>query len=54
MGSIIMDDAKIGCSLVGAGSLVTQGKRIPDGVLIMELKIHIGWELTTEEGRNRW
>ena len=36
MGSIIMDDAKIGCEcIVGAGSLVTQGKEFHDGVLIM-------------------
>lgn len=50
MGSIIMDDAKIGCEcIVGAGSLVTQGKEFPDGVLIMGRPAKVIRELTTEE-----
>ena len=50
MGSIIMDDAKIGCEcIVGAGSLVTQGKEFHDGVLIMGRPAKVIRELTAEE-----
>lgn len=50
MGSIIMDDAKIGCEcIVGAGSLVTQGKEFPDGVLIMGRPAKVIRELGPEE-----
>lgn len=45
-----MDAAKIGCEcIVGAGSLVTQGKEFPDGVLIMGRPAKVIRELTTEE-----
>lgn len=50
MGSIIMDDAKIGCEcIVGAGSLITQGKEFPDGVLIMGRPAKVVRELSPEE-----
>ena len=50
MGSIIMDDAKIGCEcIVGAGSLVTQGKEFPDGVLIMGRPAKVIRELSPAE-----
>ena len=36
MGATVMDDVELGeYSFVGAGSLVTPGKKIPPGVLVM-------------------
>jgi len=50
MGSVIMDDAHIGSdSVVGAGSLVTQGKQFPPKTLIMGRPARAVRELTDEE-----
>ncbi len=53
MGTIIMDKAKISQdSLVGAGSLVTQGSEFPPGVLIMGRPAKVVRPLTEEEIQN--
>ena len=53
MGTIIMDQAKISSdSLVGAGSLVTQGAEFPPGVLIMGRPAKVVRNLTPEEIQN--
>ena len=50
MGSVIMDDVHIGSdSVVGAGSLVTQGKCFPPKTLIMGSPARAVRELTDEE-----
>lgn len=50
MGSIILNNAKIGeCTIIGAGSLVTEGKEIPAGVLCMGSPAKIIRELTEDE-----
>ncbi|MGY8642127.1 MAG: gamma carbonic anhydrase family protein [Verrucomicrobiales bacterium] len=36
MGAIVMDDAEVGArSIIGAGSLITRGQKIPPGSLVM-------------------
>ena len=50
MGSIVMDDAHIGRDcIVGAGSLVTQGKSFPPRTLLMGRPARAVRELTDEE-----
>ena len=50
MGSIILNNAKIGKNtIIGAGSLVTQGKSFKDGVLILGNPAKIVRELTDDE-----
>ena len=50
MGSIILNDAKIGKNtIIGAGSLVTQGKSFPEGVLILGNPAKVVRELTDDE-----
>lgn len=50
MGSTILNRAHIGKnSIVGAGSLVTQGKTFPDGKLIMGSPAKVVRDLTPEE-----
>ena len=53
MGSIILDRAQIGKnSIVGAGSLVTQGKYFPEGSLILGSPAKVKRPLTEEEIEN--
>lgn len=56
IGSIILNRAKIGKnSIVGANSLVTEGKEFPDGVLIIGSPARVVRELTGDEIRyNTW
>ncbi len=50
MGTIIMDNAKISHdTLVGAGSLVTEGSQFPPGVLVVGRPAKVKRELTPEE-----
>ncbi|NMM62887.1 gamma carbonic anhydrase family protein [Clostridium sp. P21] len=50
MGSTIMNDAEIGTgTIIGAGSLVTEGKKIPSGVLCMGSPARVVRELTEKE-----
>ena len=50
MGSIILNNAKIGKNtIIGAGSLVTQGKDFPDGVLILGNPAKVIRQLTEAE-----
>ena len=50
MGSIILNNAQIGKNtIIGAGSLVTQGKSFKDGVLILGNPAKIVRELTDDE-----
>ena len=50
MGSIIMDNSRISeLTIVGAGSLVTENKNYPSGVLIMGSPAKVVRELTEEE-----
>jgi carbonic anhydrase/acetyltransferase-like protein (isoleucine patch superfamily) len=55
MRATLLNGAEIGShSLVGAGALVTEGKRFPEGVLILGSPAKIARELTPEEiERNR-
>ena len=48
--SVILNRAKIGKNcLVGAGSLITEGKEFPDGVMILGRPARVVRELTPEE-----
>lgn len=48
--SVILNRARIGnYCLVGAGSLITEGKEFPDGVLILGRPARVVRELTAEE-----
>lgn len=50
MGAIILDGAEIGeCSIVGAGSLVTGGKKFPPGSMILGSPARVVREVTEEE-----
>jgi carbonic anhydrase/acetyltransferase-like protein (isoleucine patch superfamily) len=50
MGSVILNNAEIGeNTIIGAGSLVTQGKKIPGGVLCIGSPAKVIRELTKEE-----
>lgn len=50
MGSTILNHAKIGSgSIVGANSLITEGKEFPDGVLIVGAPARVVRELSAEE-----
>ena len=50
MGSIILNNAKIGKNtIIGAGSLITQGKEFPEGVLILGNPAKVIRELTKVE-----
>ncbi len=50
MGAVIMDNAKISHhSIVGAGSLVTEGANFPSGKLILGRPAKVIRDLTTEE-----
>ena len=50
MGSIILNNAKIGKNtIIGAGSLVTQGKEFPEGVLILGNPAKVIRQLTEAE-----
>lgn len=50
MGSVILNKARIGqCCLVGANTLVAEGKTFPDGVLILGSPGKVARELTDEE-----
>ena len=53
MGAIVMDGVHIkkNC-IVGAGSVVTQGREFPEGMLILGSPAHVVRELTTEELEN--
>ena len=53
MGAIILNNAKIGKNtIIGAGSLVTQGKSFPEGVLILGNPAKVVRELTDDEIKN--
>jgi carbonic anhydrase/acetyltransferase-like protein (isoleucine patch superfamily) len=56
IGSIILNHAKVGKnSIVGANSLITEGKEFPDGVLIVGSPAKVVRELDDEEIRhNTW
>jgi carbonic anhydrase/acetyltransferase-like protein (isoleucine patch superfamily) len=48
--SVILNKARLGINcLVGAGSLITEGKEFPDGVLILGRPAKVVRELTSEE-----
>lgn len=50
MGAVLLDNVEIGARcLVGAGSLVTPGKKFPDGVVLMGSPARIVRETTDEE-----
>jgi carbonic anhydrase/acetyltransferase-like protein (isoleucine patch superfamily) len=50
MGAIIMDGAKIGArSVIGAGALVTGGKKIPAGSLVLGSPAKIVRSLSVQE-----
>ncbi len=50
IGAIVMNHARIGArSIVGAGTLVTEGKEFPDGVLIIGSPAKVARKLTDEE-----
>ena len=50
MGSIILNNAKIGKNtIIGAGSLITQGKVFPEGVLILGNPAKVVRELSEAE-----
>ena len=50
MGAIILNNAKIGKNtIIGAGSLITQEKEFPEGVLILGNPARVVRNLTTEE-----
>ncbi|MBM4197586.1 MAG: gamma carbonic anhydrase family protein [Gammaproteobacteria bacterium] len=50
IGSIVLNHARIGArSIVGAGSLVTEGKEFPEGVLIIGTPARVVRPLTAEE-----
>lgn len=50
MGAIILNDAEIGKNtIIAAGSLVPQGKKIPEGVLCMGSPAKVVRELSKEE-----
>lgn len=50
MGAIILNNAKIGKNtIIGAGSLITQGKSFPEGVLILGNPAKVVRELTDDE-----
>jgi carbonic anhydrase/acetyltransferase-like protein (isoleucine patch superfamily) len=53
MGSIVLDGAEIGeYTLIGAGSLVPPGKKIPSGVLALGSPARVIRELSEEEKKN--
>ena len=53
MGAIILNNAKIGNNtIIGAGSLITQGKEFPEGVLILGNPAKIVRELNDDEIKN--
>ena len=50
MGSIVLNSAKIGKNcVIGAGSLITQNKEIPDGMLAFGNSVTIIRPLTDKE-----
>jgi carbonic anhydrase/acetyltransferase-like protein (isoleucine patch superfamily) len=50
MNATIMNDAEIGCfSIVGAGALITQGKKFPERSLILGVPAKVSRELTLDE-----
>ena len=50
MGAIVLNNAKIGKNtIIGAGSLITQEKEFPEGVLILGNPARVVRNLTTEE-----
>lgn len=50
MGATVLDGAKIGSQcLIGAKSLVTKGKQIPDGSLVVGVPAEVARPLTAEE-----
>lgn len=50
IGAIVLNDAKIGRNcLVGAGSLVTEGKEFPDGSMILGSPAKVVRQLTPEQ-----
>jgi len=50
MGSTILNHAKIGAnSIVGANSLITEGKEFPDGVLIVGSPARVARQLSPEQ-----
>jgi carbonic anhydrase/acetyltransferase-like protein (isoleucine patch superfamily) len=50
MGAIIMDGAEIGArSIIGAGALVTGGKKIPPGSLVLGSPATVVRSLSAEE-----
>jgi len=50
MGSIVMDGARIGArSIIGAGALVTNGKQIPPGSLVLGSPAKVVRSLTLDE-----
>ena len=53
MGAIILDGAEIGdYTLIGAGAVVTPGKKIPSGVLCVGSPARVIRELSEEEKRD--
>lgn len=53
IGSVILNHAKIGTnSIVGANSLITEGKEFPDGVLIVGSPAKVVRDLTKDEIRH--
>jgi carbonic anhydrase/acetyltransferase-like protein (isoleucine patch superfamily) len=50
MGAVILDGAEIGArSIIGAGALVTRGKKIPSGSLVLGSPAQVVRSLSTEE-----
>ena len=50
IGAVILNSSVVGSgTLIGAGALVTEGKRFPDGVLVLGAPAKIIRELTPEE-----
>jgi carbonic anhydrase/acetyltransferase-like protein (isoleucine patch superfamily) len=53
MGAMVLDGAEVGeYTIVGAGSVVTGGKKIPSGVLVLGSPGKVVRELSDEEKRN--
>ena len=56
MSSILLNGSKIGNNcIVGAGSLITEGKQFPDGTLILGSPARVKRDLTEQEIKNnKW
>ena len=56
MGATVLNGAQIGNDcLIGAGAIVTEGKEIPPGSLVLGIPAKVVRPLSADEiGRNRW